>query len=430
MSGMPLAERIARASAIRIARHEEAMAQLPFGLVPSTWLASISGLTLNTCKTRAMAAPVRLDAWNVRHWGHYPSTFGPWVASWGLDRVLEYLDRNDKARAAFLRANADGVHNAEADRAAWRKASRAKHDTPGRRKVRRLNEDPEKRAARIQKAAEAGGAQRVEDGRENRAVIFADVPVGLVPLRLCALVAKQNLSITRRRLDDLELPMVNGIGWPTPVGSWTRLITAWGVDKARAWVTQHTPHDLRTFERDVRGASRTNSTDILETLPVGLLPDAAFTSFGVTASAVAGWRERRKIRSQVGRGHRRFDAFVASVGREAARDWLLEHAPRLVTGFDADMARSDMRAEMKIVEVEEFVPAPLTETERRRRPPSPTPKEKPEPVRAHTVEEWIRAGGVVKKAPPMGWANPESPNYDPALVARKRAEERKKGWRR
>lgn len=418
------------------------MALLPFGLVPSTWLASISGLTLNTCKARAMAAPVRLDRWDVVHWGDYPSTFGPWVAAWGLDRVLAFLDAHDTERAAYVRANADKLDNAAADREAFRVEAKAKHDAPGRRALRRqLKENPEQRAARLKRAGDIGGAKRTEEGRERRAELFADVPVGLVPLSLCAMVSGQNRQMVRCRLDDLGLPMVSGVAWPTPAGSWSKLIDAWGEERARAWVQKHVPADIRTFERDVRGAARASVTsDLLMTLPIGLLPDTAFASFGAREKTVTAWRKRNKIRAQFGAKLGRFDAFIAKFGREAARDWLAEHAPKLLAVFDADMGA---KAPPKVRDVSTQrqkavakVRGKSLEDPAVRRRPTVTPRrvEDDEDKRtaarasAQSVEEWLAAGGRITHGPGAGWADPRSPNYRPDLVQGRRRGEDRKRW--
>lgn len=443
MSGNPTqVDRMARAAAIRRARHEERMALLPFGLVPSTWLASVAGLSLHTCKVRAMAAPVRLDAWNVRHWGDYPSTFGPWVAAWGLDRVLAFLDAHDAERATYLRANVGGLDNAGTDRASFYAEAKAKHDAPGRRALRRqLKEDPEQRAARLKRAVNIGGAKRAEDGRERRAELFADVPVGLVPLALCAMVSGQNRQMVRCRLDDLGLPMVSGITWPTPVGSWCKLIDAWGEEKARAWVLEHVPADIRTFERDLRGAARTSATaENLKGLPVGLLPDTAFTAFGVGKKAVTAWRKRNGIKAQFGAKLGRFDAFIAKFGRERAREWLAEHAPKLLGTFDADMG---VKAPPKVRDVStqrqkavaKVRGKSLEDPAVRRRPTVPPRRvEDDEDKRtaarasAQSVEEWLAAGGRITHGPGAGWADPRSPNYRPDLVQGRRRGEDRKRW--
>lgn len=448
MSGNPppltLHERLARAAAIRCARREERMALLPFGLVPSTWLASISGLTLNTCKARAMSAPVRLDAWDVRHWGDYPSTFGPWVAAWGLDRVLAFLDAHDTERAAYLRANVDGLDNAAADREAFRAEAKTKHDAPGRRALRRqLKEDPAQRAARLKRAGTINGAKRAEEGRERRAEFFADVPVGLVPLSLCAMVSGQSREAARARLDDLGLPMVSGVAWPTPAGSWSKLIDAWGEERARAWVLKHVPADIRTFERDVRGAARASVTsDLLMTLPIGLLPDTAFASFGAREKTVTAWRKRNGIKAQFGAKLGRFDAFVAKFGREGAREWLAEHAPKLLAAFDADMEPKDPPKVRDVSTQRQKAIAKVRELARddaqvRRRPTVPPrrvdddeDKRAAARASAQSVAEWLAAGGRVTVGPGAGWADPASPNYRPDLVRARRGEERKRWGKR
>lgn len=424
---------IARASAIRIARHETAMAQWPFGLVAARWLSKVSGLAHNTCKERAVRAPVRLDLWDATHWGDYPSTFGPWVSAWGIDRVLDFLDRHDAERAAYLRANVGGIHNAEADRAERRTKRKAEPVEARRERRNRAKTEPPSPKQRER------SAKMSEFGLKRRAAALDGVPVGLVPLALCAVAAKVDRMTVRTYLIEQGLPMVSGIGWPKPVGSWSKLIAAWGVEKARAWVMQYAPEDIRTFERDVLGAARVDRpTDALDGQPVGLVPDTAFASMGFTPSTVESYRGRKGIAARYGRGRARFAAFVAEYGEVRAREWLAEHAPRLLTAFDSDMAApvvnpATVKAEAKpaVKTVAKFVPFAKTEAEARRRPPAPTPKgEVAEPIRAQSVAEWLAAGGAVKRGPPMGWADPDSPNYDPEMVRMRRVEERRKWGRR
>lgn len=404
----------------------------PFGLVPDKWLAPVAGIHLVTCG-RFARGQRRIDIFAARHFGEYASSFAPWVDAWGLERVLAYLDQHDREKAAFLRANADRIHDVEADRAvAESKLKSSRANASAARRERRNRVQPKNATTRkvlCKAAADARAA--VIWARRNAAL--AVQPVGLVPDKYVAAASGETRDgVEQYRARNGIAPMAHARWFSLRPGTFQPLIAAWGVDRARAWVGAHMAAAVRAFERDAKGAAKalTITSAALDGQPVGLVPDSAFASFGIGKRAVEGYRTRKGIVSQCGSSaRRRFAAFVAAWGKETARQWLEEHAPQHLAAFDVDTTPKP-----KLVAVpkpaREVVPAPLTESEQRRRPPSPMPQEKPEPVRAHSVAEWIAAGGVVKKAPPMGWGDPDSPNYDPALVAKRRAEERKKGWRR
>lgn len=416
---LSMADRARRARTARWARHDERMSAFPFGLVPASWLAPIAGISVSSAEARTTAAPVRLSVAGVRRFGKRAESFATWVGEWGLTRVLAFLDKHDAEKAAFLRANVDGI-------------------TPAAKKPALTPQE------RVAKATAASVAVRVEQCRAKRKAMFDGVPIGLVPASLCAVVSGADRGTVRAYIIEQGLTSVSGINWPKPVGSWSKLIEAWGVERAREWVTRHAPDDIRTFERDAAGAARVMcAADVLRSQPVAYLPPSAFAPFGLNEKSVANYRARHGIASQYGRGRDRFKAFIAAYGQSAAREWLLTHSPELVAQFDADLAPVVPRvqvvkpvAEKPVAPEPAYVPKPKTEAEIARRPLPPTPRdvdEKPEPIRAHSVAEWLAAGGQVKRGLPSGWADPTSPSYMPDEVKRRRGTglySGKKGWRR
>lgn len=132
---------------------------------------------------------------------------------------------------------------------------------------------------------------------------------------------------------------------------------------------------------------------------------------------------------------------MAQFGREAGREWLADHAPRLLAAFDADMGRVDAPKVRDVSTQRQRAVAKvrgksLEDPEVRRRPTVPPRRvEDDEDKRtaarasAQSVAEWLAAGGVKKVGPPAGWADPKSPNYRPDVKVR-RGEDRKRWGKR
>lgn len=212
----------------------------PVGLVTTRWLAArlkvSHGLIAAVMRQRGgTKLPVR----DAILFGSCPSSYATWVDAWGLAPVLAWLDRYAPTDAAYVREHADRIHDRARDLAeAEARHAEALARKESNRRIRRL----ERRAA-----LHCHDAQRAPSGspkaQARRAALLDSEPVGYVADSVLAelgIATRYTLEMYR---SDRQI-RASGLRR----GKWEPLIAAWGVDRAREWVTRRMPSALPAFE--------------------------------------------------------------------------------------------------------------------------------------------------------------------------------------
>lgn len=436
---------------------------LPLGLVSRPYLSRVTGIGQNAIAGAMAARDIRcaLSRFACFHCGDSAFAFDHWVEAWGRDRVLAWLDQHDPEGARVLRENI-GATEAEV-RASIRE-----------RRVQRTKEWLQQLPSESRAAMEARHARTKRDKRKpsRRKVRMAEqettlsaMPVGLLPVLTIAKVAKVSVEVTERYMRAHGIgpySMSKNSGFPNFAGSWTKLVDAWGVDRARAWVAEHLPHWLAKFDsRDMTGLLPPQYEDALRGAPLGCVPDGVISiAYGVPIYRVSEIRAKRGL-SQLRGGtdgafpHRvgSFNLLVERLGHDRARLWVAGYAPQYLDAFDVDTERTTRTTSIKDTnrKAATTTPAPVatsapstkpatgapsTKSKRgaaarpaigrsveiaiakraerdgiardaadRRRPPAPeTPAPRPA-GRVETIEEFLARGGRVTKLVGAGSAN-------------------------
>lgn len=356
------------------------LSQHPVGLVPATWLAAVLGMAPNAVAMYASGHKITTALTRVesQSFPRRPSTFSAWVTAWGLDRVLAWLDQYAPTEAAFVRTNADRIHDRERDEAERKAERRAVHLACINRRNARLGTDHvrvEKREAARRKQARRVAARReariaaglpaepehvyTEIRRRRRDERCSQHPCGLVPDNELHRAAGIDSALLHRYRTDhgiaafVALPGRRFGAWR---GSFAPLLAAWGTDRARAWVTQWMPDRLAAFDRDAADTNR----------------KAAYTAPAPVAASSPSPKK-----TATGAVSKRGDAARPGIDRS-------------VTVALAKRAERDGIAR---------------EAADRRRPPAPENGPVRAAGRVETVEEWLARGGRVTRLVGAGNAN-------------------------
>lgn len=427
---------------------------MPLGLVSKPYLARVTGIPEGTI---AKAMDVRdikcqLDKFACRHCGTAAFAFDAWAEAWGRDRVLAWLDQNDPEGARVLR---DGIGASEAEVRAFIRE----------RRVQRTRQWLEQLPGEDRAAMEARHAatKRTKRGPSRRQIrmaeqdaVLATMPVGLIPVLTVAKVARCSIKSIERHMAAHGIPpysTTKNSGFPNFAGSWTKLVDAWGVDRARAWVAEHLPHWLAKFDaRDSTGLLPPQYEDALRGAPLGCVPDGVISvAYGVPLYRVSEIRAKRGYTQLRGGTDGAFPSrpgsfnlLIERLGYDRARLWVAGYAPQYLDAFDAADGRTNRKAATTApAPVATSTPstkpatgAPSTKSKRgaaarpaigrsveiaiakraerdgiardaadRRRPPAPeTPAPRPA-GRVETIEEFLARGGRVTKLVGAGSAN-------------------------
>lgn len=432
-------------------RHD--WSNMPLGLVSRPYLSRVTGISAATI-AKAMISRGSccvLSVFAVHHCGSDAFAFDAWVAAWGRDRVLEWLDQHDPNGARILR---DGIGATEAD---VRKAMRAVRAERTRDWLSQQSEDALKamndRAVERRKA-KRGPSQRRESIAQREASLQT-MPVGLLPNLTVSKVSRASVKAIGRHMAEHGIEpysTTTNSGFPNFAGSWSKFVGAWGADRARAWVAEHLPQYLPKFDaRDSTGLLPPQYEEALKNAPLGCVPDGVISAaYGVPVYRVAEIRNKRGIERLRGGTdgafpHRpgSFAVLIAQLGYDRARLWLAGHAPQYVEHFDADDGRRTNRkaAHTAPAPVAASVPSPkkpatgavskrgdaarpgigrsvtvalakraerdgiAREAADRRRPPAPENGPVRAAGRVETVEEWLARGGRVTRLVGAGNAN-------------------------
>lgn len=427
---------------------------LPLGLVSRPYLSRVTGIGQNAIAGAMMARDVRcaLSRFACFHCGDSAFAFDHWVEAWGRDRVLAWLDQHDHEGARVLREN---IGATEADvRASIRE-----------RRVQRTRQWLEQLPGEDRAAMEArhAAAKRTKRGPSRRQIrmsqqeaVLAAMPVGLIPVLTVAKVARCSIKSIERHMAAHGIPpysTTKNSGFPNFAGSWTKIVNAWGVDRARAWVTEHLPHWLAKFDaRDSTGLLPPQYEDALRGAPLGCVPDGVISiAYGVPLYRVSEIRAKRGYTQLRGGTDGAFPSrpgsfnlLIERLGYDRARLWVAGYAPQYLDAFDAADGRTNRKAATTTPDpVATSTPstkpatgAPSTKSKRgdaarpaigrsveiaiakraerdgiardaadRRRPPAPeTPAPRPA-GRVETIEEFLARGGRVTKLVGAGSAN-------------------------
>lgn len=303
---------------------------LPLRYASQAWLSRVTGIKLAAiAKTmRRTGAESALTPFAQRRFGDYASTMRFWVEAWGAERVLAFLDKYDTAAAEVLRSGLDKLGNEEQDRA----HSYRVHELRKRERLKKRH-----------------GVRALYNSRLVDAL--ASQPVGLVPSATIATIVGVSHSVITAYMqrEGIALFSDRQVGFPHGVGSWDKIVAAWGLNRTKAWVETSRPQLMPWFDRRAFPAAKRTE---VSAAPLGCLPDGVIAvACGVTVVFV------RDLRNELGIGRffaggfgafpeaeRSFGRLVAQMGHSEARAWLAERAPMYLTDFDADTKPKPERA--------------------------------------------------------------------------------------
>jgi len=297
---------------------------LPLLYVSQAWLARVTGIKLAAiAKTMRKTGSVsKLTPFAARRFGDYASTMREWVESWGADRVLAFLDKYDTHAADVLRSGIDKLGNEVQDR---------EH-------ALRRHEEAKRQRAKVRKGYRAEKAASLADS-------LATQPLGLVPVATIASIAGvAHLTVAAYLQRHGIAPYSEQrLGFPHGVGSWDAIVSAWGIDRTREWVTNYRPQLMAWFNRRALPAEQRQK---VQSAPLGCLPDGVIAvAFDVSVAFVRELRnERGAARFSVSTNgpfpdtQGSFARIAREMGKGEARAWLTEWAPQYLEAFDSDMA--------------------------------------------------------------------------------------------
>lgn len=300
--------------------------QLPVVYSSQAWLSKVTGIKIAAiAKYLRRAGKVSaLSPFAQRRFGAYASTMRWWVEAWGVERVLAFLDQHDADAALVLRSGLDKLDNEDADRI---------HS-------HRRHEEAKRQRAKERKGYRAHYTERLVS-------VLATQPLGLVPAATIASIAGVTHSVIKLYMTKNGIAPFSesGVGFPHAIGSWDKIVSAWGLDRTREWVTNYRPQLMTWFDRRAFPAAKRQE---VTSAPLGCLPDGVIGAIcNVTSGFVRDIRSEKGIRHYASTGigsfphaEGSFTRLVRELGRDAARAWLAERAPQYLDVFDHDTTRT------------------------------------------------------------------------------------------